>query len=371
MPDKAIEASQAKKNPFTPEFGKVPAYFAGREDVLSELLSSFEDGSTNICSLFVGARGIGKTALLTYLGTEAERFGWVTANASAMPGMLDDILERSYDAASHIISEEPPKRSVKDVGVAGVGSVEWNVDDVPQPNWRSRMSTLLDSLNAEGIGLLITVDEVDASLDETVQLVAVYQHFVRENRKVGLLMAGLPFHILSLLNGKSTSFVRRAQRFNLGPLSDVEVEEAFRLTVENGGRLIGKEALDEAVCSIQGFPFLFQLLGHRAWRAHPESETISLEDIHLGADLAVRELETRIFDATYAELSPADKAFLAAMLEDESESTRADLMARLGKPSAHISTYKRRLTQSGIIDETFRKTFRFALPGFREYLERM
>lgn len=37
----------------------------------------------------------------------------------------------------------------------------------------------------------------------------------------------------------------------------------------------------------------------------------------------------------------ADIAFLIAMAQDEKETTRADLMKRLGKPSSHISTYKK------------------------------
>lgn len=51
---------------------------------------------------------------------------------------------------------------------------------------------------------MITVDEIDASLDEMTKLVTVYQHFVREDRKVALLMAGLPYRVSSLLSGKST-----------------------------------------------------------------------------------------------------------------------------------------------------------------------
>lgn len=43
--------------------------------------------------------------------------------------------------------------------------------------------------------MLFTVDEVDPTLDEMVQLAAFYQHFVREGRKVALLMAGLPHNI--------------------------------------------------------------------------------------------------------------------------------------------------------------------------------
>ena len=51
--------------------------------------------------------------------------------------------------------------------------------------------------------MLFTVDEVDPTLDEMVQLAAFYQHFVREGRKVALLMAGLPHNISSLLNNKT------------------------------------------------------------------------------------------------------------------------------------------------------------------------
>ena len=43
---------------------------------------------------------------------------------------------------------------------------------------------------------------------------------------------------------------------------------------------------------------------------------------------------------------------------------------RLGKPSGHISTYKKRLVQSGVIGETLDGDFYFALPGFKEYVER-
>ena len=45
--------------------------------------------------------------------------------------------------------------------------------------------------------MLFTVDEVDPTLDEMVQLAAFYQHFVREGRKVALLMAGLPHNVFA------------------------------------------------------------------------------------------------------------------------------------------------------------------------------
>ncbi len=369
MADRPMAPHPAHSNPFAARFGKVPTYFAGRDEIISEITPIFEDGRDSACCLLVGARGAGKTALLTYFSNAAEQTGWLSANVSALPGMLDDILQQTKLAAAHMI-EPDSRRKLTSISVAALGAVEWeNVASDP-PNWRIRMSAVLDQLNAAGIGLLITVDEVNVSLDEMVELVSVFQHFVREDRKVALLMAGLPYNVESLIKGKSTSFLRRADRFDLPPLTDYEVEEAFKLTVEEGGKLVKRDALDEAIREIGGFPFMFQLLGHRAWRASADRSAISLEDVKAGARGAREQLEARIFDTTYAELSKADRSFLLAMLDDEGATTRASLMGRLKRPSSHVSTYKNRLIQAGIIDEDLDGNFRFVLPGFREYLEK-
>ncbi len=367
MPDKTIRNNQRKKNPFTPEFGKIPAYFAGRDDILSDLLEVLDDKSLNVCSVFIGTRGTGKTALLSYIGNEAEQLGWIKADVTAIPGMLDDIYQRAEESAAHLIDTEK-KKYVDGLSIAGIGSVHWKNESGNQPNWRTQMNALLEDLKKINVGLLITVDEVDVDLAEMTELISTFQHFVREGKVVGLLMAGLPYNISSLLSGKSTSFLRRAQRFDLGLLSDYEVEEAFKLTIENGGRSIVPEALKKAVEIIGGFPFLFQLLGYRAWRMHPDSAVITIDDIEAGAEIARAEMADRIFDLTYSELSRADRNFLLAMIPDINESRRSDLMKRLDKPSAHISIYKKRLIQAGLIEETIEGGLKFAMPGFKEYL---
>ena len=66
MPDRANILHQSQANPFVAKFGKVPVYFAGREDVISEITLMFEEDEETACCLLVGARGTGKTALLTY-----------------------------------------------------------------------------------------------------------------------------------------------------------------------------------------------------------------------------------------------------------------------------------------------------------------
>ena len=351
-------------------FGKVPAYMAGRERIVDDMVAAFEGNAAdpNLCSIFTGARGTGKTALLTYLGYRAEQVGWVVASVTASQGMLEDILQRLKDASSHLLPAESG-RKLHGIEMASLGSISWEHTPEPAGNWRTQMNSLLDALAEVETGVLITVDELDPSLEEMTRLVTVYQHFVRENRKVALLMAGLPYRVTTLLSGKSTSFLRRAARHDLGSIPPYEVKEAFRLTVEDGGKTVEDAALDEAARAIDGFPFMFQLVGYRAWNASRQSAVITAEHVRQGAAVAQEELEARVFDATYAELSEGDKAFLAAM-NAGGITLRADVTERLGKGSSYVSTYKKRLLEAGVIEEPETGIFKFALPGFGDFLLR-
>ena len=67
------------RNPFTPSFGKVPPYMAGRSDIVSDILQAFDNGvgDPNLSTIFVGSRGTGKTALLFHLSAEAQGRGYL------------------------------------------------------------------------------------------------------------------------------------------------------------------------------------------------------------------------------------------------------------------------------------------------------
>lgn len=357
------------RNPFTPSFGKIPPFMAGRTELVEDMLQAFDDGigNPNLSSIFVGSRGAGKTALLFYLSSEVSSRGWVCANVSAVPRMLEDIIERAQEASAHLREPEGKVR-LTGVNVGQAIGLEWKHESMSRGNWRTRMNRLLDELNEQDIGLLITVDEVRVELDEMVQLASTYQHFVGENRKVALLMAGLPGKVSSLLRNDSISFLRRACRFTLGRIADSEIEDALRKTVEDGGRHIGAAALAKAVDTIGGFPYMMQLVGFRMWNQHPENEEISDVDAEAGIALARRDLKERVLDATYYDLSRGDIRFLEAMLESGGEGRLADIASRLGEGSNYASTYKRRLVEQGIIGDRGRGIVGFDLPWFEDYL---
>lgn len=101
-------------NPFTPTFGVIPAHMAGREHIISELIRALEagPGDPGLTTILTGARGTGKTALLSYLADEASSRGWIAANVSALPGMLDEILQQTLKYSSHLIRLSSGKTGV-------------------------------------------------------------------------------------------------------------------------------------------------------------------------------------------------------------------------------------------------------------------
>lgn len=357
------------RNPFTPSFGQVPPYLAGRSRIIDDMERAFDrgPGDPNLSTILVGARGTGKTALLSYLAEIALSRGWVAASVTAEEGMLEDILERAAEAGSQFISSGGNAR-VTGVSIGQIFEMTWEYEDEGRGNWRTRMNRLLDELDRYGVGLLITVDEVRADVDEMIKLASVYQHFVREGRRASLVMAGLPGNVSSLISDDTVSFLRRAFKHRLGRIADYEVEDALRKTVEEGGRRIDDKGLSMAVEAIDGFPYLMQLVGYRAWDQHPETDAISQEDVANAVALARLEMEDRILEATFYELSEGDKRVLSAMLADGEVSRMTDIAARIGENSGYVSVYKNRLVEAGVVAEKGRGILAFDMPGLREYL---
>lgn len=358
-------------NPFTPSFGKAPAILAGRDMLIQEMEDAFSSNGSdpNLCSLFSGPRGVGKTVLLSYLANHAEPLGWVSANVTARPGMLEDIIERAAEAADAFVERQSPTR-LTSISVPALFGVTWQYRDPSSGNWRTRMNKLLDVLAEHDIGLLITIDEIDSNLEELVDFSATYQHFVREDRKVALLMAGLPTHVSSLLSDRSVSFLRRAAQHQLGSIEDHDVRAAFLQTFNEAGKDVENDALDELVRATNGFAYMMQLVGFRTWSVAKDASKIGLANARQGVELATADFINGVIQKTCQELSDGDIAFLEAMLPDEGRpSSISDVAARMGKTPSYARVYRSRLLEQGVILSPTRGHVAFGMPLLREYLE--
>lgn len=358
------------ENPFTPSFGTVPYVLAGRDRLLQGMQTAFERKGHDplLSSLLIGARGTGKTALLSCIREEAERAGWLAVGTVALPGLLEDIFEQACMAGEHLI-EEVPKSHITSLTV-GPLSIGWETQPAAKGNWRTRMGKLLDQLGEYGTGLLITIDEARVDLEEIVQLAAVYQQFVTEGRRIALVMAGLPYQVHRLVTHKSISFLRRASQHELGAIGDGDVRDALRKTFAFGGKAIDGEVLDLCVDAIGGFPYLLQLVGYKVWDECGEDREVSKAHARRGIEQALAEMDAHVLAATYRELSPGDLRYLKAMLLDRRESRTSEIAKRMGVTSSYASKYRARLLAQGIIREEQRGWVAFEIPGFREYLSK-
>ena len=341
-------------NPFTPSFGKVPPILAGRKILIGEFEQAFSlnPNDPNLCSLFSGPRGVGKTVLMSHLARKAEASGWISANVTARPGMLEDILERTMDAANEFI-ERPSFKRLTSVSISSLFSASWEYRNSDSGNWRTRMSRILDVLAEYSIGLLITIDEIDPHLEELIDFSATFQHFVREDRKVALFMAGLPVNVSALLSDKSVSILRRAAQHQLGRI----------------GKSIGDDALSLAAEATGGFASMMQLVGFRTWIEAEDSSVIEVTHVERGAELARRDFVNGIIKKTLQDLSDGDIAFLEAMLPDKGHpSLMNDIAERMGKTPNYARVYRTRLVEQGLISAPRRGFVEFEMPLLREYL---
>lgn len=361
----------SQQNPFTPSFGKVPAVLAGRDALIQEMEQALVNGGgdPNLCSLFSGPRGVGKTVLLSYLASRSGGLGWISANVTARPGMLEDIIERATEAADEFV-ERKSRARLSSVNIPALFGASWEYLDPESGNWRTRMNKLLNTLSEHDIGLLITIDEIDPDLSELIDFAAVYQHFVREDRKVALFMAGLPGNVSSLLSDKSVSFLRRAAQHQLGRIPDHDVRDGLRATIEDSGKRAEEGALDILVDAIDGFAYMMQLVGFRTWNIAGETETIDEKAAERGVSLASGDFINGVVKKTCQELSDGDIAFLEAMLDDEGQpSAMGDIASRMGKTANYVRVYRTRLLEQGVISVPKRGYVQFDMPMLYGYLQ--
>ena len=356
------------KNPFTPAFGTMPRVLAGRHQLEEQMQRAFEEGlgNPNLSTILIGARGSGKTVLLARIREIATEQGWLCASTTALPGMLEDIYEQARLASEHLTAVSQDSR-LTSVSIGPIGA-SWDPAERVSGNWRTRMTHLLEEIAAFDTGLLITVDEATATLDEMRQLAAVYQHFVTEGRKVALVIAGLPYHVNQLISDESVSFLRRATQVVLQRISDADIAYAFVHTLESAGKDAQEPAVSACVRAIDGFPYMLQLVGYRVWLESGSARTVTEELAQRGIQAATVDLQEQILAATYRNLSPGDVRFLEAMAQDEQESRISEIAQRMDVGNNYAANYKKRLLAQGVIDEPARSIVRFSIPGMREYV---
>ena len=357
-------------NPFTPVFGNEPPVTGGRDKYIKDVLNGLDNapGDPNRITIFTGPRGSGKTVLLASIATQAEARGWINVHTPAVDGMLVEIIEQIERKAGEHLPKKIRSR-LTGVQVSGIGFTR-TLNKENAGTWRTQMDRYLDILAEKQIGLLFTVDEATAKIPELISFISTFQVFVMEKRNVAMLLAGLPGNVIQMIGNDDISFLRRAFRRELKPLSMPDARAILKKTIALAGRQIEKNALEYAAEKSDGFPFLIQLIGYHLFN-QSESKIIPEKDAVTGMEDAYDDMRNMILDATLADLSKTEVKFLRAMLPDDSSSRVSTIAERMAASVSQASYYKRRLVKQGVIDECGHGLVQFSMPMLKTMLGRM
>lgn len=364
-------------NPFTPTFGTSPALLVGRTPVIEEFGYALDDGpgAPGRALLLSGQRGVGKTALLNELEDEARRHGWVIISETALPGLVERI---NTDHLPRLLAEQDPRGKTRHrlsgvTAPARLGGVSFDPEERHKrtPSIRSQLTELTDLLQQHHTGVVVTIDELSTDTLADLQLIAAtVQHLFRENRAVAVIMAGLPQSVEALLDASGITFLRRALHHPLGAVSRDDVREGLTVPVEGAGHRWAGQALDTAVESTRGYPYMLQLVGFHAFRIADSTggEVIDEESVGQAVDRAIRDVSNLVHRPTISSLTAVEVAFLQAMAEDDGPSAMRDIAERMGKTPVYVAQYRRRLLDKHIIAAPAHGLVMLAMPGMREHL---
>lgn len=327
-----------RENPFSLDFGGTPNLLIPRNTEVLKIVRSFsaENPSTHIF-MIMGARGNGKTVLMSSARDELlENDEWINVDISPESNMLEVLAASLYQK-----SKKKPSNSK-------YSSIYVDLDEI------------FEQLKKKKIKVLITVDEAVNS-KAMRELTAYFQHCLREKYPVFLLMTGLYKNIRALQNNRSQTFLKRAPRLILGPLSKIRISEKYKEVFD----LSDMEA-DEMAGYTKGYSYAFQILGYLTFESGKKKVS---EQILKEYKLLLGESS---YDKIWEELSPTERLVAKAVSEAEDNVTVKTIREKLDMNSNEFSTYSDTLEKSGVLaSDGAYGTLSFALPYIREFIQRI
>ena len=356
---------------FQPTFGNRPEQYIGRDGVIEQFMAGLQEpvGSRNRCTLFLGQRGMGKTALLLELGDRAMKAGYVVARVTAHEGMAQAIIEQFQLNGSEFFKDEKRKLTGMTGGALGFTfGLTFSEVTERQYGFRSKMSLLCNRLAEKDKGALILIDEARTSAAMR-EVASAYQELVGDGKNIAIAMAGLPHAVSSVPNDQVLTFLNRATRVELGLISPNLIRAYYERAFREIGIKISDELLDRAAQATRGFPYLMQLIGNYVMQYTEEGGTVDATIMDKAEKSAMGDMENNVFKPILNPLSDNDKIFLKAMACQGETASTAKLQAALGKRGPAIQPYRKRLLDAGVIEAPRRGELVFAVPYLAEYLQ--
>ena len=299
---------------FDPRFGKRPARFAGRDDVLRDIRAALNDPEEQErVTILTGIKGSGKTSILAEIRSNPGSSGFT-------------FIDLNYEKKSR--TERPQ---------AGENAIVYSVDDVSQ------------------------------DMPDIISFLEDFPKRVQKGENIRLILAGTPHGVDEILKDERVFYLQRVRRITLGNLRTDEVLALFTEAFAGTGTGQANESvLYRAAEATAGYPYLIQLIGYYL------SKERGFDDI--AADKAIFLAKIELYKNIHAplvwSLSSKDRMFLWAMAQDEGHSEFGEITRRMDVSAGYASKYRERLINAGVIYSSSYGELAFTLPFMKEYVEK-
>lgn len=339
-----------QNNPYTLTFGKEPAEIIPRVEQTRGVLQSFQaEMPSQQVYMVTGVRGSGKTVFMTTISKRLrEADDWIVVELNPERDLLTSLASKlsSEHALAQLFKSAKINLSFFGIGLAVEGAV-------PVTDIETALSKMLSALKKHKKRLLVTIDEV-SNTPEIRAFASAFQIFVRQELPIFLLMTGLYENIYELQNERTLTFLYRAPKIELRPLSIGTISKNY----QNVLHLPPDSALSLAK-QTKGYSFAFQVLGYFTWEYPRDSERVQTE--------YKQYLEEYVYEKLWSELSSKDRE-VAYAIATASSSKVCDIRAVLNMDAGHFSPYRQRLIRKGLVNGDEYGSLYFTLPLFEQFV---
>ncbi len=339
-------------NPFSTTFGIEPSNYIDRSEESKNIIEEFSSETpSNLVYLISGLRGSGKTVFMSAIADYfARKEDWVVVD----PGPKDNILE-------NVASEIYETGKMKHAFLKGEFSFSFQgltfslKGETPVSTVNTLLKKMLDVLSKKNKKVLITIDEADNS-EQMKLFIQAYQSLIRQKYQIRLLMTGPYENVSKLQEERSLTFLYRAPKILLGPLSLSAIAANY---IRDLG--VNKETSVELAKLTKGYAYAYQTLGYLLYKRNKrniDDEILAEYDQYL-ADY--------VYEKVYSGLSAKEQVILKAIGID-SPFRFGDISKVATIDPKTLSVYRDRLIKRGLLLKTSYGFVQFALPRFSEFL---
>jgi hypothetical protein len=353
-------------NPYQPAPGAPPPVLAGRDAELraiADVVARTAEGRAAQPLVFVGLRGIGKTALLHRLAADAGSRAVVIQVEAAKDTTLAGSLRVAVQAASRRSGGASRKIS---------GALQTALEKLPLPSYElphhlgaislsrptaapqleepltATLLELADSVHKHGRHLALLIDEVqDADLATLRPIITVIHQSASSEHPILFACAGLPGTPARLHEART--YTERWQSFRLSLLTAAQASDAIRIPAEELGVSVQRDALDLLAAQSGGYPFFVQEYAKAAWDQH-RGKRIALTDAEAVIGGVRAMLESSFYRERFERLTPRETRFAIALadLGPGAQPLRA-VAERLDTDSAALGSTRQQMIKKEIV----------------------